>query len=131
MSLISQWPQLSSKLKLALIVAFASFIGLVIVFSISQLYLPEKINWTVWLIQCVPLLIFTPGLLSLHRRTFLWLCFVILLYFINAVVAVMRPNANLLDYTFMLCVVLLFVGAMLSAREINLTAKEKIENNLN
>jgi uncharacterized membrane protein len=38
-----------------------------------------------WILKMVPLLIFTPGLRRRHLRTFGWLSFVVLLYFVVSV----------------------------------------------
>lgn len=38
-----------------------------------------------WILKMVPLLIFTPGLRRRHLRTFAWLSFVVLLYFVVSV----------------------------------------------
>ncbi|MES3008191.1 MAG: DUF2069 domain-containing protein [Pseudomonadota bacterium] len=38
-----------------------------------------------WILKMVPLLIFTPGMRRRHLRTFAWLSFVVLLYFVVSV----------------------------------------------
>lgn len=45
----------------------------------------------IWLIQIIPLLLFLRGLHKSHLRTYGWVCFVILLYFIHAVLVAFDP----------------------------------------
>ena len=39
----------------------------------------------IWVLRLLPLLIFVPGLAADRVRTYIWLCFVILMYFITLV----------------------------------------------
>tara|TARA_B110000495_G_C22692003_1_gene407815 strand:- start:15 stop:362 length:348 start_codon:yes stop_codon:yes gene_type:complete len=48
-------------------------------------WLIEPLSISRWLVQIVPLLAFLPTLLSNMLRSYQWLCFVILLYFIIGV----------------------------------------------
>ena len=41
--------------------------------------------WPVWLLRVVPLLLFMPSVLRGSLRAVIWLCFVLLFYFISAV----------------------------------------------
>ena len=49
--------------------------------------------WPVWLIRVLPLVLFMPGVARGSLRAVIWLCFVLLFYFISAVELIFaRPN---------------------------------------
>lgn len=118
MKLMNNWPNLPGKTRLFLICFFISLVGLLVTFTGNHLFIQERFLWSVWLMQCIPLIIFLPGTLALHRRSYLWLCFILLLYFIKAVIGTMSLNANVFDFSFLVFVILLYTASMLSAREI-------------
>ncbi len=65
-----------------------SYYGLLLYFVVNAVTVfgdlrPASV--VVWLIQVTPLLIFAPGLHRAHLRTYGWVCFVILLYFMHGV----------------------------------------------
>ena len=72
--------------------------------------------WVVWLALLVPLLRFGPGMLRDRLRSYVWLCFVLLLYFMRLVVALFAQPANPLYITGMVAVVALFISSMLYVR---------------
>jgi uncharacterized membrane protein len=72
--------------------------------------------WIVWLAVLLPLLIFLPGMLRDNLRSYLWLCFVALLYFMRLVVALFARPEDFLAITGMLAVVVMFLGAMFYVR---------------
>lgn len=47
---------------------------------------------TISFLQTIPLLIFAPGLLQTRIRTYAWMSFVVLLYFVHAVLVAFRPE---------------------------------------
>jgi len=69
-----------------------------------------------FIIQTLPLFILAPSLLSRYYRAFSWLCFIMLLYFIMAVMGALSSIANILDYLFVLFTVALFISSMLCSR---------------
>lgn len=72
--------------------------------------------WVVWLALLVPLLIFLPGMLRDRLRSYIWLCFVLLLYFMRLVVALFAQPANALYIVGMVAVIALFTSSMLYVR---------------
>ncbi|MDN3640456.1 DUF2069 domain-containing protein [Simiduia curdlanivorans] len=68
------------------------------------------------LLQSIPLLLFVPGMWVKHYRTFSWLCFVVLFYFIVAVTQVMSPMANGYGWVNLIASVVLFNAAMMTSR---------------
>jgi uncharacterized membrane protein len=89
---------------------------LILLLSFYQLSLPDGPVYKIWLLQLVPLVIFLPGLYQLKRRSYQWLAFVILLYFIRAVTGVMSPAASFFDVLLLALSVLIFCLSLLASR---------------
>lgn len=89
---------------------------LVASFSVWQLSRPQGISWLFWVVQCLPLLILIPGMVMQRSRTYIWLCFLMLVYFIKGVDGVISPSRAWIDYLFLVVSILLFISAMLTAR---------------
>jgi uncharacterized membrane protein len=70
----------------------------------------------VWLLQTVPLLIFLPGLRRGNARSYAWLSFVILLYFIHGVLLAFDAQRRVLGFIEVLLCVALFVYLILFIR---------------
>ena len=70
----------------------------------------------IWALRVVPLLIFVPGLIRDNLRTYIWLCFVILLYFITLVLRLFNDPADPVAWVGMISVVIFFTAAMMYAR---------------
>ena len=65
-----------------------TFGGLLLLLLCNSVAMTTQVGITtavIWIIQTVPLLLFVPGLIKQHLRTHAWLCFVIQIYFIQAV----------------------------------------------
>jgi len=76
----------------------------------------QQVPWIIWLGKLLPLLIFLPGLLRDRLRSYIWLCFVSLLYFIALVERLFAVPGSPLAVTGMVAVVVLFVAAMMYVR---------------
>ncbi len=72
--------------------------------------------WIIWIGKLLPLLIFLPGMLRDNLRSFIWLCFVCLGYFISLVERLFADPDGVLGMVGMVAVVLLFCSAMLYVR---------------
>ena len=72
--------------------------------------------WIFWLVKLVPLLMFLPGMLRDSLRSFIWLCFVSLLYFIALVERVFAVPGGLLGWSGLVAVCVLFCSGMLYVR---------------
>jgi len=59
--------------------------GVLVVQQLADAWLHQA-PWIVWLAYCLPLLIFLPGMLRDKLRSYIWLCFISLLYFTRLVV---------------------------------------------
>jgi uncharacterized membrane protein len=72
--------------------------------------------WFIWVLKVMPLLIFLPGMLRDKLRSYIWLCFVCLGYFLILVQRIFAQPDNLLVVSGLVAVVLLFTAAMMYVR---------------
>jgi uncharacterized membrane protein len=72
--------------------------------------------WFIWAVKLMPLLIFLPGMLRDNLRSYIWLCFVCLGYFLILVQRIFAQPDNLLVVSGLASVVLLFTAAMMYVR---------------
>jgi uncharacterized membrane protein len=107
-------------------VTLACYCALLLLFTSTNIIRPDG-GFKLWLVQCLPLLLFVPGLVWTPRsgyrnwrtcqwRTYSWLCFVTLLYFIWAVTDVMSPEASIVGLLTLILSVVLFGAAMMASR---------------
>jgi uncharacterized membrane protein len=69
-----------------------------------------------WLIKSLPLLIFAPGLRARKLRTYAWLSFVVLLYFVQGVQTAFTEDARLYGIVISLLLSLLFCALVVYIR---------------
>ena len=72
--------------------------------------------WFIWTLKLLPLLIFLPGMLKDNLRSYIWLCFVCLGYFMILVQRAFAQPDSLLVAMGLVAVVILFTAAMLYVR---------------
>ncbi|MEQ9464434.1 MAG: DUF2069 domain-containing protein [Haliea sp.] len=72
--------------------------------------------WVIWVGKLLPLVLFLPGMLRDRLRSFIWLCFVSLLYFIALVERLFATPQAVLPWLGMVAVVTLFCSAMFYVR---------------
>ncbi|GAA0786538.1 DUF2069 domain-containing protein [Marinobacterium sediminicola] len=111
---------LAAKTHLSRALVLFSYFGLLLLFSLWYLWLAPSQGdnpWVIWLVHLLPLLAFAPVVIKGKPRGHAWLCFVLLLYFLEAVIAAMLPPPTrwlgLIDCALL---VTLFTSAMLYAR---------------
>lgn len=75
-----------------------------------------QLPWIIWIGKILPLLIFLPGMLRENLRSYIWLCFVCLLYFLVLVERLFAQPDSPLGILGMIAVVVLFNAAMLFVR---------------
>lgn len=90
-------------------------VGLIVLYVTAGL-MSEQILWVIMLMPCLSLIIFLPGMLSNHARSYDWLCFVILIHFTVAVTNVMSPSGAWNDWLQLMLSVVLFISAMMASR---------------
>ena len=76
----------------------------------------HAVPWVVWLVKLLPLLLFLPGMLKDNLRSFIWLCFVCLLYFMVLVQRLFLVPGDSLAVVGTVAVASLFTAAMLYVR---------------
>jgi uncharacterized membrane protein len=72
--------------------------------------------WFIWVLKVLPLLLFLPGMRRDNLRSYIWLCFVCLGYFMVLVQRIFAQPDNLLVISGLAAVVLLFIAAMMYVR---------------
>ena len=92
------------------------YCALLALFTVNQWLRADGISLFQWSVQCLPLLLFWFGLRIRRRRTYLWMCFVLLLYFIKGVEGVMAPVSDLFDWLLLCASVGLFIASLSTAR---------------
>lgn len=110
---------LEAKARISGQITRISFVLLLLFYTARFLWLaPASAGnpWVIWLVYLLPLIGFTPSVLSGKPRPHAWLCFVLLIYFLGAVVTATQPNLALYGWIEALLLVTLFNGAMLFAR---------------
>lgn len=75
-----------------------------------------QLPWIIWLFKVVPLLLFVPGMLRDNLRSYIWLCFISLGYFMALVERLFAQPGSILAMVGMVAVVVLFIAAMLYVR---------------
>ncbi len=96
------------------VVCWCSY-AVLLVQQVAEVWLGQA-PWIIWLAVVLPLLIFLPGLLQDNLRSFIWLCFVCLLYFMRLVVDLFENPTNVFAIVGMVAVVLLFCSGMMYVR---------------
>lgn len=103
------------KLRIARHLNWVCYLGLLLLFLIWNLFLPGgSVKW--WILQTLPLLLVLPGLLKRRYRSYLWLCFILLLYITASIVDVMMPGRGWQHGVLLLLSFTLFISAMMTSR---------------
>lgn len=105
---------LEKKLRAGKFITLLSFGGLLIIFTLLNLT-SEKRNLVFWLFQMFPLLIFIPLLRKPTHRTYSWLCFVSLMYFVG-IIPLLMSSWTFAYWLITLLTCALFIGAMMTSR---------------
>lgn len=94
----------------------ALFLGLMAVGTLWIVPSDREASLSVWALASLPLLVFFPGLVRRNFRSYIWLCFVLLLYFLKLVLNLWHPLVSWVDWALVMTLVGLYVSAMLFAR---------------
>lgn len=100
------------KLTIGKAIFTACFVALLLLFTSLNIIRPDG-SIALWLVQCVPLLIFVPGLLRQRFRSYSWVCFAILPYFTWSVVNSMSPFIRWSDVVVVILSSVIFISAMM------------------
>lgn len=104
----------------------ASYLGLMLVLLLQTFSnKPEGLNDLVmillvglgmWMLKVLPLLLFIPGLLKRSHKAASWLAYVMMLYFVLAVLLVFSPGAGLWGWLMVLTSLSIFLSSLLYTR---------------
>ncbi len=107
-------------------VLVASYAGLLLLLLVSTLSNPpESITeplmlWVTgvgyWLLKVVPLLLFIPGLRQRSHKAASWLAYMIMLYFVFAVMDAFTPGSGVFGWLMVLLSLSVFVSSMMFTR---------------
>lgn len=107
-------------LKLARRIVLGSCYGLVLYFLATSLRAVNGLSLgalVIWLIQIIPLAIFLPSLHGDRLRSYAWVSFVVLLYFIHGVLVAFEPERRLYGFVEVGLCALLFTGLIIYIRQ--------------
>ena len=107
---------LKQKATISFAISLSFYTALCGLLSYWNLSRPSGINWAIWLLQSAPLLLLLPGLLKRYYRSFSWLCFLMLFYFVRAVEGSAMSTADITDHIFLTLTVGLFISSMFASR---------------
>jgi uncharacterized membrane protein len=105
---------IAKKMYLGRLTVWICLCGLLLTFTITNL-MRESGSIKMLLTQLLPLLLFIPGLLKNFHRTYSWLCFVVLMYFI-AIVPLLMSRWWISDWILLIFICILFIAAMMTSR---------------
>lgn len=103
-----------SRATLCRRITFASLAALVLLQLLASWQ--QQAPAIIWVLRVVFLLVFIPGMIADKLRSYIWLCFVCLIYFITLVERLFAEPSNAVAILGMISVVSLFTGAMLYVR---------------
>ena len=107
---------LASKAQISKVLTLFFVASMLVLFISHQILNTHNINWTALSLQSLPLILLLPSLMGNHYRAYSWLCFIMLLYFIFAVMNALISTAGIVDYLFLLLTMLTFIAAMMASR---------------
>lgn len=107
------------KARLSRLITVSCYVGLLALFAVWHLVIqpvPDANPWVIVLFKSAILLAFAPTVISGNPRGHAWLCFVLMLYFIPAVLSALIPETFALGMISCVLIVILFSSAMMYAR---------------
>jgi uncharacterized membrane protein len=111
-------PAIIELSRRAVIVSYYTILCTFTLYSLWQL--PGDSNAVaigfLWVIKMVPMMIFAPGLRRRHLRTYAWLSFVVLLYFIQSVQTAFVEDSRLYGIVITLMLSVLFSALVIHIR---------------
>lgn len=120
-----------SKAALSGMITKVSFFGLLILYTVRFLWLAPSSGehpWVIWLVHILPLIGFTPYIVKGVPRPHAWLCFVLTLYFLGAVLSAIQPQIAVYGFIEVLLIITLFSAAMMFARWQSRWLREQLES---
>lgn len=116
---------MNEKLMVLKKIVLVSLAAMMLLLSYNTLISPpiEKLpNPTMWIIQLLPFAILVPGLIRGGHRSYALLCFVVMIYFMAAVINAFTPGYTWPPYIEIALIVIIFIAALLYARHVRRAA---------
>ncbi len=108
-------PNMPKKIILGRAISFSCVLGLIMLYTLTA-GLNDNLNLVLWIIPCLSLVIFLPGMMRDQYRSYSWLCFVILIHFTVSITGIMSELAAWNDLVQLILSVSLFNAAMMTSR---------------
>lgn len=113
----ASWQPVPASVNLARQATLTSYFGLLGLFTgkaIINLFngMPAGVAVFLWLVGVLPLSIFIPGLRKNNLRTYAWMCFMILMYFLHAVTLAFTSGTLFYGLLYTLLCIALFCSAV-------------------
>lgn len=105
---------LHKKLRASQWICNLCYTALLVVFTLNYL-VNDNVRLATWLVSIFPLLIFLPGLFRPTHRTYSWMCFVLLMYFLF-IIPLLMSSWHWRYWIMTGLVSTLFVAAMMTSR---------------
>jgi len=106
--------QVDKKVIVGLRVTHISYALLLVIITWLNFQSPEN-GFGLWLFKIIPLIIFIPGFIKRYYRTYSWICFAMLPYFIWIIPLALGRGAWS-DWAIVALTVIIFNAAMMSSR---------------
>jgi uncharacterized membrane protein len=103
------------------------FGAMILAYGIWQLTRAGGPSYFFWSIQMLPLLLVLPGLVAGKANSFMWLCYLMLAYFIKGFDGIISPSRAWIDYFVISLSCLLFISSMLTGRWLRLPISQHQE----
>lgn len=117
---MSETPNLPNALVRSRLMVLAGCYGLLLNFLVSSVMVLEGLalaTLVIWLVQIVPLAAFLPGLHQRRLRSYAWVSFVILLYFMHGVLVAFNPERRISGLIEVSLCAIVFVFLIIYIRE--------------
>jgi len=101
-------------------IVLAACYGLLVYFLVSSVVALNSIvitTFVIWFVQILPLVIFMPGLHQSRLRSYAWVSFVVLLYFMHGVLVAFVPERRLFGLIEVTLCSVLFVFLIIYIRQ--------------
>ena len=110
--------RLADQAHKATLALMAIYLGVLTVYVLNLQWsgLIEHFAWLRWALNCLPILLFLPAIVKRNARSAIWFCFILLVYFMNAVVDCFAQQLRWIAIIEVITVTLLFSCAMMFAR---------------
>ncbi len=105
-----------NALKASLVITYMGLVTLIFSFIVWQFTRPTGPSFFFLVMQLVPLFIVIPAVVRQRPRAYIWLCFIMLMYFVKGVDGMVSPSKAWIDYVVLTTSIILFISSMMSSR---------------